>query len=339
MAKPKKRSGGATAAIVILSVLLCFVIIALAGMGYVYFRLNGIKDIDRIFPSNSGKKVEEFEKDPVVDNESAVYVDPDDISWPDVKTEENVDESWVYDDPDVINIMLIGIDTASYVGRSDTMMLISMNKSTKEITMSSFMRDLYVQIADGYSANKLNAAYAFGGADLMDKTYLLNFGVKIDGHVLVDFESFPAVIDALGGVDIALTDAEAWEIGYSGSGTYHLDGSDALKYARIRKIDSDFSRTSRQRTVMNAIFEKYHGMSSVELLSMANKILDLVYTDMDAARILSIGSEFMGVQSIRQLRFPGNDEYYDAVINGMMVLVPDLEMIHERIGSEIYGID
>ena len=86
MAKPKKRSGGATAAIVILSVLLCFVIIALAGMGYVYFRLNGIKDIDRIFPSNSGKKVEEFEKDPVVDNESAVYVDPDDISWPDVKT-------------------------------------------------------------------------------------------------------------------------------------------------------------------------------------------------------------------------------------------------------------
>ena len=339
MAKSKKRSGGATAAIVILSILLCFVIIALAGIGYIYFRLNGIKDINKLLPGGSNSVEENFEKDSIVDPGSAVYVDADDISWPDVISEDKVDDEWVYEDSNIINIMFIGIDTGSYVGRSDAMLLFSLNKTTKEVTMTSFMRDMYVQIADGYSPNKLNAAYAFGGTDLMDKTYLLNFGVKIDGHVLVDFESFPAVIDALGGVDITLTDAEAWVIGYSGSGTYHLDGADALKYARIRKIDSDFSRTSRQRTVLNAIFEKYHNLSSGELLSVANKVLDLVYTDMDAARLLSIGSDFMGVQSIKQLRFPGNDEYYDAIIDEMMVLVPDLEMIHERIGSEIYGIN
>ena len=204
--------------------------------------------------------------------------------------------------------------------------------------MTSFLRDLYVQIP-GYSDNRLNAAYAFGGMELLDATLKVNFGIQVDGHVMVDFNTFPQVIDALNGVDITLTQAEAEHLGLGDAGVYHMDGQLAMNYARIRKIDSDFGRTNRQRTVIQSLFNRFKDLGWGEILNAANQVLDLVYTDMDASTILAYGSEVLGVQEIQQMHVPEDDEYYDAVINEMMVLVPYLNDIHNRLGETLYGIN
>ena len=153
----------------------------------------------------------------------------------------------------LINILLVGQDRQAGQGRqrSDTMILCSYNPNTNEVSLISFLRDLYVSIPGGYSNNRLNAAYAFGGFPLLYKTLEQNFGVKIDGGVEVDFGGFTELIDLIGGVDIYLTAKEAPYVATScKEGMNHLNGRKALNYARIRKIDSDFGRTNRQRTLI-----------------------------------------------------------------------------------------
>lgn len=338
-AKKKKKSGGMVAAIVITSFILLIVIVALVALGYIYLRINGIKRIPQNQSSIVQPQDETFEKDSGLENNSAAVVNPGDISWPVTNPdgEGTVSENWIFEDPDVINILLIGVDGEGYSGRSDTMILCTFNKRERTAFMTSFLRDLYVQIP-GYSDNRLNAAYAFGGTELLDETLKVNFGIQVDGHVMVDFNTFPQVIDALNGVDITLTQAEAEYLGLGDAGVYHMDGPLAMEYARIRKIDSDFGRTNRQRTVINSLFNRFKDLGWGEILNAANQVLDLVYTDMDASTILSYGSEVLGVQEIHQMHVPEDDEYYDAVINEMMVLVPYLDEIHSRLGETLYGI-
>ena len=130
-------------------------------------------------------------------------MDPDDIHW-DVNTED------VTDEVHIINIMLIGQDRRPGQGRqrSDVMLLCTVNTATKELTMTSFMRDLYVPIP-GYADNRMNATYAFGGMKLLSKCMENNFGIHVDGNLEVDFDRFTEVIDLLGGVDMYLTESEA----------------------------------------------------------------------------------------------------------------------------------
>ncbi len=192
--------------------------------------------------------------------------------------------------------------------------------------------DYYQERPEGAEAG------AFAYQPDLDAALELNFGIHVDGHVMVDFNSFPQVIDALGGVDITLTQAESDYLGLSGAGDYHMDGELAMRYSRIRYIDSDFGRTNRQRTVLNSLFMRFKDLGWGEILGAANQVLDLVYTDMDAGTILAYGSEMLGVQEIEQHHVPDDGEYYDAVINGMMVLVPYLDDIHTRLGEVLYGI-
>ena len=321
-----------------LSTILVVVIIALAGLGYIYMRLNNIQDLP-VVDQNSSVVVEEFEQDSIGEDNSVTVINPEDVSWNknESSTEvEEKEESWEFDSDDYINVLLIGIDGQGYSGRSDVMILCTYDKVNKTATMTSFLRDLYVEIP-GRDSNRLNAAYAFGGIDLLDATLELNFGIQVDGHVMVDFNTFPKVIDALGGVDITLTQAEADYLGLSGEGEYHMDGDLAMRYSRIRYIDSDFGRTNRQRTVLNSLFERFKKLSWGEVANAATQVLDLVYTDMDAGTILSYGSEVIQLNSIQQLHVPNDGEYYDAVINGMMVLVPYRDEIHDRLGRELYG--
>ena len=331
MISEKKKSKALIVSIVVASVILVLVILALAVLGYVYFRLNSIKRI----PTVQTSSVEEnFERDSIGDN-SVEVLKPEDVTWSREESGADSDE-WLLSNPNCINILLIGIDGRGYSGRSDTMILCTYDREKKTATMTSFLRDLYVQIP-GYSDNRLNAAYAFGGIELLDAAMETNFGIRVDGHVMVDFDTFPQVIDALGGVDITLTQAESDYLSLSGAGEYHMDGELAMLYARIRYIDSDFGRTNRQRTLLNSLFERFKKLSWGEIAGAANQVLDLVYTDMDAGTILSYGSEVMGLQEIRQMHVPEDGEYNDAYINEMMVLVPDLEQIHDRLGRELFG--
>ena len=167
----------------------------------------------------------------------------------------------------ITNILLLGIDAESgYVGRSDVMMLLSIDKNHKTIRLISFLRDTLITIPgrdkdgdglDDYA--KLNAAYAYGGFDLLSAAMRENFRLQIDEYIGVNFPAFSACVEAMNGVEISLTAAEAEVVGIQAAdgtyaaGTYLLNGEQALTYARIRKLDSDFGRTARQRKVISAL--------------------------------------------------------------------------------------
>lgn len=189
----------------------------------------------------------------------------------------------------ITNILLLGIDAESgYVGRSDVMMLLSIDKNHKTIRLISFLRDTLITIPgrdkdgdglDDYA--KLNAAYAYGGFDLLSAAMRENFRLQIDEYIGVNFPAFSACVEAMNGVEISLTAAEAEVVGIQAAdgtyaaGTYLLDGEQALTYARIRKLDSDFGRTARQRKVISALIAKAKTMDVFTL----NRVLDAVLGD------------------------------------------------------------
>lgn len=212
---------------------------------------------------------------------------------------------------DVTNLLLLGLDgRTSYKGsRSDTMMIVSINKQDKTIKLISLLRDTLVTIPgrdrngdglDDYA--KLNAAFAYGGFDLLSKTIEQNFRLKIDKYIGVNFVTFPIAVDALGGIEIYMTAAEAgqvcqagqekerWESGFRAIGNkaqvYSLNGYQALQYARIRKIDSDFGRTNRQRKVIEQLMIKAKAMNIGTLNSILRQVLPEVLTNMSADELM-----------------------------------------------------
>ena len=232
---------------------------------------------------------------------------------------------------DLINIMLVGQDRRPGQGRqrSDSMILCSINPSTGQVSLISFLRDLYVSLPGGYSNNRMNAAYAFGGFDLLDATLLENFGVPVDAHIEVDFAGFEAVINKLGGVDVELSSAEA---NYLGGGCHtgmnHLNGNQALNFARIRKLDSDFGRTGRQREVVMAVFQKIRTLSLPQLLDTAQAILPYLTTDMSNGEIIQLATKLFPLLSsvdIKSCHIPAEGTYSSTYVRGMAVLVPDLK--------------
>ncbi len=206
----------------------------------------------------------------------------------------------------VRNILLIGADNAKGgTSRSDSIMIASVNSKTGKITVVSILRDTHVDIP-GERESKINAAYSWGGANLLIQTIEQNFGIKIDDYATVDFEMFTALIDALGGIDIEVTENEADYINnrhkygkeekpeYVPSGeSVHLTGYQALWYARIRKLDSDFNRTERQRKVIAAIMEKAKDMGPVGLVSAAKDVAPYIETTLSSADFWSLAFKLM----------------------------------------------
>ena len=192
---------------------------------------------------------------------------------------------------EIINIMLVGQDTrnAELRGLSDTMILVSINPATKKIVLTSFIRDLYTNIVclggTGTYKDRLNTAYCTGGIDQLGDTLAYNFGVEIDNFVEVNFKAFRKIVNILGGLDVELTETEAWylnkECGYElVVGMNHLDGKQTLNYARIRAIDNDFNRTARQRYVLTELLKKVKTLSIKEMIELAEEFLPMVTTDM-----------------------------------------------------------
>ena len=218
----------------------------------------------------------------------------------------------------LVNILLIGQDRRQGQGRqrSDSMILVSINKSNSTITLTSFMRDQYVRIP-GYNPNKLNAAYAFGGMKLLAQTLELNFGVKVDGMIEVDFSGFENIITLLGGVKVTLTKAEAkylndlYDVRYLDSpvvvGENLLNAKQALVYVGLREIDTDYHRASRQRNVIIGLIEAYRDLPLDKMLSLLDEILPLITTDMSNAKILNYAMAcfpMLSTAKIQTLRIP-----------------------------------
>lgn len=189
------------------------------------------------------------------------------------------------------NIALFGIDTRAntYEGsRSDCIIIASINQKTKEIKLVSVYRDTYLEIP-GTGLDKVNHAYAFGGPALSMSTLNTNLDLDITEFATVNFTATKDIIDYIGGIKLTVTNAEATQIpGITIGGTYTLNGTQALSYARIRKLDSDYVRTERMRTVVTAVFEKAKTMNIAELNSLADKILPEIYTNITKTEILSL---------------------------------------------------
>ena len=237
---------------------------------------------------------------------------------------------------DLVNILLVGQDRrpGNTTRRlADTMIVVSINKQDKTITLTSFMRDMYVYIP-GYKYNKMNAAYPIGGFPMLSETLLTNFGMHIDGCVEVDFTGFTAVIDTLGGVDVVVTESEAtglnklngWDLK---PGVNRLDGEHALGYARVRKgFGDDYARTERQRKIVAAVLEKCKELSVTEISALMEELLPNFATNMTKKQIINYIIELAPLISqakINQLRIPATGMYTSASISGVgSCLVPDL---------------
>ncbi|MCD7774788.1 MAG: LCP family protein [Clostridiales bacterium] len=205
----------------------------------------------------------------------------------------------------VLNILIVGIDASgneSMVGNSDVMMLASVNKETKSITLCSFLRDSYTYFessnGNGYYS-KLNAAYAYGGMTCLVNAIENNYKIDVDYFVAVDFEAFEAVVDAIGGinVDVEQYEAEAMEdygniTGVPYGENVTLNGEQALLYCRMRKIytTGDVQRTENQRKVINAIIKKTQTLSITDLNNVAQTLGEYVYTDCSTAKIVTLGT-------------------------------------------------
>lgn len=328
--KDKQKTPG-KAFLVAIVVLLVLVILFCAALIIINSYMNKIdrvdENIDVVAPEN-----QDFETDKEIDTSLSV-TDAEDVEWH--QTESLQDE-------DLINIMLVGQDSRGNTReRSDTMILVSINPNTGEVAMISFLRDLYVQIP-GYYDNRMNAAYAFGGFPLLYEVMEVNFGITCDGGIEVNFEGFKDIVDVIGGVDVELTYRESEVVGTYVEGVNHLDGEQALTYARIRKLDSDFGRTSRQRTVLQAILNKVRHLSVTELFSLVNTCMEFVTTDMTNAEILDIAKVTLPLLSnleLQSYRIPTDDAYYMTMIREMSVLVPDLELCQKYLQEDFLPFD
>lgn len=243
----------------------------------------------------------------------------------------NVDLSGikVNSDDQIVNILLIGNDYREEKGYgasglTDTMIIATMDMKHGTLKLTSLMRDLVVEIP-GHGKNKLNAANSFGGVELLYKTIATNFNIELDGYVEVGFSAFTKIVDKVGGVEAELTESEASYLNSTNYirkkssrnvkvGKQTLDGAQALGYCRIRKggvttitgLRDDYGRTWRQRTIINAVFNKVKKMPMSDWLDIANSVLKKVTTDLTNEQITDYMKDVvgMGTTTVYQLQIP-----------------------------------
>ena len=236
-----------------------------------------------------------------------------------------------------IDILLIGLDRrpGEAGGRSDAVILCSCDPAAGELQLVSFLRDLWLPIP-GHGSGRLNAAYAYGGRDLLKQTLSENFGVEADGCIEVDFGQFAYLVDALGGVRLTLRDDEAARIrsvvpgSQVTSGEQWLTGEEALCYSRIRDLDpdGDQSRTRRQRALLLGILETWKTADLGKMLKVMRRILPMVSTDLSPLEIMDwvlTSSPKRAELVTGSFQIPAPGTVWDENIRGMAVLVCDIE--------------
>ena len=307
----KKRSAGKIIGIILGCILGLILLAALAA--FIYFN-SLLGKIDRTeITGDMSLSEDQIYEEPTVDVPDSI----DEIEL--VKKEfEEAQNIQLASTDGVENILLIGADRRSMNenGRSDSVIMVSINHNTKKIHLTSFMRAMYVCIprSDGNVWGMLNAAYSWGGPNLLIDTIELNFRVKIDRYVIVDFTAFEKAIDMVGGVSLDLTSREASVIQTQtgkpmSSGMQVLNGHQALIYAQTRNIDNDFKRTGRQRIVITALLNKVPEMDINTLISMANEILPFVNTNLSNTEIMRYIMECVPfVTNISQRMLPVENE-------------------------------
>lgn len=327
---------------VVMGIVILLLLIVYFFIRHYYSKMNYVADKDVKMTTDAG------EESGLSDNEEKELQEEVEKIAPDVKLPDN---------KSVYNVLLVGVDRrdSSWSGNSDSMILLSINEEKKQILMMSFMRDLYADIP-GIGVRKLNAAHANGGGPLLVQTIEENYKVNIDGYASVDFSAMIKIVDIIGGVDITVSDAEAdvandyiTEMcklnGVDASshllrsgGDLHLDGYQAVGYARIRYVgNSDYQRTERQRAVLTQIIGKSKDMNLSQIQEAANAVLPNVTHNIKQSTVLSLITKAPALSNykIQTSRVP-----YDSMFTTKKeILVPDFAQTLPKIHEEIYGED
>lgn len=309
---------------IILTVVLVAVVFLGGVFGYIYSRIKNVKKVDLV-------------KDPV---ELAVNEEAE------KKSKLN----------GITNIAFFGIDTREKggAGRSDSIMVVTLDGKNNKIKISSIMRDTYVDI-DGHGKTKLNHAYAYGGPKLAIKTINENFGLNIKDFATVDFFELADIIDSLGGVEINVESDEVKLINshvvevekvtkksagkVQNPGKQTLSGAQAVAYCRIRHTSGgDYRRTERQRTVLNAIINKALKMNKKELLGIIPDMASKVQTSMSTGEIMKLATQVVtsNITYVEQKRFPFEEHSKGQMINSIWYLVTDIPATKKAMNEFIF---
>ncbi len=266
-------------------------------------------------------------------------------------------ETYTKEYNDVVNIVFFGLDEkVDDIQRSDAIMIGTLDPINNKIKITSLMRDSYVNIPD-YGYDKLNHAYAYGGPELSIRTINKNFDLNITDYVSVDFSKLENIIDAMGGIDMEMSETELEHVNnyldivytaagktpkhvhFEENGKVHMTGYEALGYTRIRgTLGGDFDRTERQRKVMNEIFNNISNSGVGKLAITMNKLLPFVETSLSNSEILSLGTQVLSMNNtqLEQARFPRNEYSEDSLINGIFYFTFDENIAREEIHDYIF---
>lgn len=304
---------------------------------------------------------------PDVQSDDTVVIITDDVEDAvsaldmDMELDESIDPADLEineDLPDnVINILLVGVDSRSTdleegTQHGDVQIILSINTDDGSIKLSSILRDLYVTIPGYKNKNRINVAYHRGGGELAMRTINRNFGMNIEYYCTINFYGLASIIDAIGGVDIEMTKAEANAINnyirknppkYDNTdgksrvalekrdGVQHLDGIQAVMFARVRSIDNDFSRTARQRKLLEILLRQVmKDMNLGKLLNLMETVLPYVKTNMNASTMFELATKVLqsgvitraqnGEELLTQFRLPMDKTYSYRDIDGASVI-------------------
>ena len=296
------------------------------------------------------------ESDGAAEEDDTVLDPEEEIGFADSETDAALAEA-LEKVAEMRHILLLGIDArpGEKTGRTDTMVIVTLDTDDNVIKLTSLMRDLYVEIP-GYKNNRLNAAYVYGGADLLMKTIEKNFNVHIENYVAVNFSMLGALIDQIGGIELtvesdyymdrinAVIKEDNRVLGIdvkdgllTKSGTQTLTGKQAQAYARYRygTKDGDFGRTVRQREVLMKIFHKVADKSLPELLKLVEANKENVYTNLGIGDILTLAPAVLAMKDaeFEEMRVPIDGAFTNEKVSGMAVLVPDRTKTKQKIAD------
>lgn len=347
----------------ILGISLCIILgIVAAGGGVIYYIGHNLISLSNYVADEEVKVVEELpeeaqEETLSTEERQGVVLEEEELN----KLHEQMNNMTVEtkEDENVYNILLAGVDRRdkSWNGNSDSMMLVSINHTAKRVSIVSLMRDTYVDI-EGVGYDKLNAAYVYGGGPLMVSTVTDTYKVDVSRYASVDFENMIEIVDALGGIDLEMTDAEV-EVangymldmcntlglnGYDyilpGGGVYHCNGVQAVAYARNRYVgNSDYARTERQRYVISQMIAEAKTMDVARLTQFVKDVLPLVTHNVEESEIWDLVTKAPEIlqYDFVQDRIPYDNMYDVIYVGGRDMLVPDWESTIEQLHETLYG--
>ena len=356
-----KRNNHKNLKIILIAVIVAIIVAVGAVVAYLYHITGG---------ADYGDSGVDYNHDAVIDDEENLNLE----AMGDVTDANSLNEflySWANNggekmhSKNVLNVLLCGVDTndgTASSGRADSIILVSVNKKTKEIVLSSFFRDSYIYMdipkKDGTTEGryeKLNAAYVFGGPAALIDTIEKNFKVEIDQYIAVDFSSFTKLIDALGGVTVDVEQREAMFIRRTSShknfpygNDVKLNGKQALVYSRIRKLDSDVNRTERQRKVIKSLIESAKTASNGQLVNAYRQTAKYIRTGYSQTEVISLIATAVSQNwmkyTMKEVTLPSEQGYdmASAYVNtssmrNQWVWIVDYPICAQKLQKAIYG--